>query len=169
MKTYYIEQKFIASNDKYYIYDINNKPYLEVVTNGVLAGLDRVCGSIFSVGHKLYIKKVDGSKFSIIKKRAGLLLEEYTLTYGENNIASIKQNMITIKPKISIVTKGDNYLISGDIMAKEFIISRNATNVARITKSTFQIKDKYKVDIFEENNEELLLSAVIAIDKSIVN
>lgn len=166
MKTYYIVQKLISLNEKYYIYDINNEPYLEVISNGFISYLDNIFGSIFSLGHKLYIKNLDGSEFVIIKKRAGFLLEKYDIFCGERSIASIKQHMSALKPKISITTEKDNYMVSGDIMGRDFIISRNEVTVAKVKKTAFNIQDKYKIDIFEEGNDELFISTVIAIDNS---
>lgn len=54
MKTYYIKQK-ISLNNKYYVYDATNEPYLEIISNNkVLTDIDRVLGGIFTFGNKLY-------------------------------------------------------------------------------------------------------------------
>lgn len=167
MKTYYIVQKLISLNEKYYIYESNNELYLEVTSNGFISYLDDIFGSIFSLGHKLYIKNLDGSEFVTIKKRAGFILEKYDIFCGERNIASIKQHMSVANPKISITTEKDKYIITGDIMGRDFVIAKNEVTVAKVKKTAFNIKDKYKIDIFEDGNDELFISTVIAIDNSI--
>ncbi|KOC30903.1 LURP-one-related/scramblase family protein [Clostridium botulinum] len=169
MKTYYIDQKLISLNDKYYVYDTNDKLCLEVVSNGLLGFLDRIFGSVFSLGHKLYIKNLDRSEFATIKKRTGFFLERYDIFCGERNIASIKQQMTALNPKILITTEKNHYLISGDIFARDFIISKNSITVARVKKTAFNFKDKYVIDIFQEGNDELFVSTVIAIDNSFHN
>jgi uncharacterized protein YxjI len=169
MKRYYIKQKLISLTEKYYVYNANDEPCLEVVSNGLLSFLDNIFGSVFSLGHKLYIKNLDGSEFAVIKKRAGLLLEKYDIFCGESNIASIKREMRTLKPKISITTEKDDYLVSGDIMGRSFIISKNGITVSKVKKTAFNIQDKYTVDIFEDGNDELFVSMVIAIDNSFHN
>ncbi|EKY24464.1 LURP-one-related/scramblase family protein [Clostridium celatum] len=117
----------------------------------------------------MYIHRLDGSEFSVIKKKTGFISDKYTIYCGGENLASIKRHMTSIKPKISIVTNKHNYLVSGDIMANDFTICNNGITVAKITKTTFNIKDKYRIDIFDEDNADLFLSAVIAIDNSIHN
>lgn len=169
MKAYYINQKLLTLNYKYYVYDTNNEPCLEVESNGVLAFLDNIFGSIFSLGHKLYIKNLNGSAFATIKKRTGFLLEKYDIFCGETNIASIKQKITAFKPKIFIKTKKDDYFISGDILGRDFIISKDGVTVATVKKTAFNIKDKYTLDIFEDGNDELFISTVIAIDNSLHN
>lgn len=52
-------------------------------------------------------------------------------------------------------------------MAREFLINNKGMNVAKIAKTEFEIRDKYRIDIFDNNNEELFLSAVIAINNFI--
>lgn len=54
-------------------------------------------------------------------------------------------------------------------MGQDFVISRNGASVAKIQKIRFKIKDRYKIDIFDDNNDALFLSIVIAIDNSIHN
>lgn len=169
MKTYYIKQKLVSLNDKYYVYDKNDEPCLEVVSNGLLAFLDNLFGSIFSLGHKFYIKNLNGNVFATIKKRTGFLLEKYDIFCGERNIASIKQQITALRPKISIKTEKDDYLISGDILGRDFIISKNGVTVATVKKAAFNIKDKYTIDIFEDGNDELFVSTVIAIYNSLHN
>lgn len=167
IKTYYIEQKLISINSRYCVYNSNGKLYLDVTTKGILPILDRLLGSIFSVGHSLYVNRLDGSEFSIIRKNTALISGKYIVYCDGKNLASIKQFILSLKPKVSITTKDYTYLVDGDIMAKNFIVYHDSISVARITKSTYKIKDRYKIDIFDDNNANLFLLAVIVIDNSI--
>lgn len=169
METFFINQKFISFNDKYYIYDINNKPYLEVVANVALSFVDRLFGGIFSLGNKFYIKKLNGDEFAIVKKRQSIILNRYDIYCGEKNIGTIKENYKAVKSSFSIITNEDTYIIDGDIFGKNFTISKNGVIAASIKKSTFNIKDKYQINIFEEENTELFLSIIIIIDNSTHN
>ena len=55
MQTYYIRQK-ISLDDKYYVYDINNEPYIEIKSkNKLLTIIDRLFGGIFTLGNKIYM------------------------------------------------------------------------------------------------------------------
>lgn len=166
MKTYYIKQKLIDLNEKYSVYDKEEKLYLEVASNGATAFLDNICGSIFSVGHKVYLKKIDGSEFATIKKRTGFLISKYDIFCNEIKIATIKEKITAFSPKISITTDKEEYWITGDIMARDFRISNKGITYATIKKTAFNIKDKYTLTIFDDGNEEIFIATVIAIDNS---
>lgn len=169
MKTYYINQKLISLADKYYVYNAQNEACLEVISNRWLSIINRILGGLFSLGQNLYIKNLDGSEFATIKKRTGFLLEKYDIFCGGKNIASIKQRLSAFNAKMLITTEKGDYLISGNIMGRDFSISQNSIDVARVKKTVISIKDRYALDIFEEGNDELFVSAVIAIDNSLHN
>ena len=76
---------------------------------------------------------------------------------------------MSFSPKIDITTKENKYNVNGDMMGRDFIIGCNGVSVAKIQKIRFKIKDKYKIDIFDDNNDALFLSIVIAIDNSQLN
>ncbi|MEG2017704.1 MAG: LURP-one-related family protein [Clostridium sp.] len=71
-----------------------------------------------------------------------------------------------VKQKVSL---NDKYLIDGDLMARNFTISKNHLKIAQVNKVMFSFKDSYKIDIFEDKDELLCLSLLIAIDNSIHN
>ena len=76
---------------------------------------------------------------------------------------------MSFSPKIDITTKENKYSATGDIMGRDFIIRCNGVSVAKIQKIRFKIKDRYKIDIFDDNNDALFLSIVIASDNLIHN
>lgn len=169
MKTYYIKQK-ISLNDKYYVYDATNEPYLEIISNNkVLTDIDRVLGGIFTFGNKLYIKSLDGKELLTIKKKFGFFKQEYDFYTGEKIIASFKQHILSMTPKISIISNNNQYLVKGDLMAKSFNFYKNNINIAVVKKVIFSINDSYKINILNDEDEIICLAILIAIDNSIHN
>lgn len=131
--------------------------------------MDNLFGSILSIGHKLSIKKLDGSSFATLIKLTGFISAKYNIYINNKNIASIKQHIMSFSPKIDITTKENKSSVTGDIIGRDFIISCNGVSVAKIQKIRFKIKDRYKIDIFDDNDDALFLSIVIVIDNSIHN
>lgn len=169
MQTYYIKQK-ISLNDKYYVYNANNEPYLEIKSNNtLLTVIDRLLGSIFTLGNKLYIKSLDGKEIVTIKKKFGFFKKEYDFYKGKNIIASFKQHIVSMKPKISIITDNDEYLVKGDFMASNFTFSKNNIDIATVKKVLVGINDNYKLNILEDEDEIICLCILIAIDNSMHN
>lgn len=168
MKTYYIKQRAISIGNKYFIYNNHNERCLESNSN-YLSIIDRLFGSILSIGYKLRIKDSCGDEVITIKKKLGVLSENYNIYSKERKIANIKQHMKTLKAMFSITTNNDKYIIKGDLLAREFNIYKNDVSIAEINKVAFSFKDGYKVDIFEVEEENLILAMAIVIDSSIHN
>lgn len=169
MKTYYIKQK-LSLNDKYYVYDDNNEAYLEIISNNkLLTVIDRLLGGIFTFGNKLYIKSLDGKEFVTIKKKFGFFKEEYDFYSDKKIVASLKQHIVSMKPKISIISDNDRYLVKGDLMARNFTFYKNNISIATVKKVPFSIKDSYKINILNDEDEIICLAMLIAIDNSIHN
>lgn len=169
MKTYYINQN-LSLNDKYYVYDDNNEPYLEIISNNkLLTVIDRLLGGIFTFGNKLYIKSLDGKEFVTIKKKFGFFKEEYDFYSDKKIVASFKQHIVSMKPKISIISDNDRYLVKGDLMARSFTFYKNNISIATVKKVLLSIKDSYKINILNDEDEIICLAILIAIDNSIHN
>lgn len=119
------------------------------------------------MGHKIYVKTLEGRVVAVLKKRMGVLLECYDIYVAEKKIAFVNQKILSFKPKITVSTQMGEYLIRGDVLGKNFVIAQNERTVAKVEKEFFALQDKYRIDIFEEENEELFVSIVIAIDNCI--
>lgn len=169
LKTYYVNQK-LSLDDKYYVYDINNDLYTEICSNSkLLAIIDRLIGNIFTFGKKIYVKSPNSNEVITIKKKFGLFKSEYDLYANQLKIACARLPVMSLKPKISVLIHKDHYLIDGDIMARSFTISKNGIQVAKISKTAFTLKDRYKIDILEEKNELIYLSLLVIIDSAMHN
>lgn len=169
MKTYYIKQRAISIGNKYFIYNNHNVKCLESDSN-YLSVIDRLFGSILSIGYKSRIKAPCGEEIITIKKKLGVLSENYNIYSKEGRkIANIKQHMKTLKPTFSITSNNDKYIIKGDLLAREFNIYKNDVSIAEVNKVVFSFKDCYKVDIFEVEEANLILAMAIVIDNSIHN
>lgn len=168
MKTYYIKQRAISIGNKYFIYNNHNERCLEGDSN-YLSVIDRLFGSILSIGYKSRIKDPCGEEVITIKKKLGILSENYNIYSKERKIANIKQHMKTLKPTFSITSNNDKYIIKGDLFAREFNIYKNDVSIAEVNKVAFSFKDGYKVDIFEVEEENLILAMAIVIANSIHN
>lgn len=166
MKTYYINQKTMSISDRYYIYDVGMQPSFEVTSNKLSSLYDRLFGNIISIGHTLELKDLNGTTLSIIKKRYGFVIGNYDIYQQNGKLASIHTHFAVINPKISISTSKTNYTLKGNLMARDFTIYNEERKVAQITKTPFNIKDKYTIKIFDDEHELLYLSSVIAIDNS---
>lgn len=163
IKIYYIEQEMIGLKGNYYICDSNNNKCLEVNTNGLALILNRFLSGIFSIGYNLYLNDSNGIEVYNIRKKSGFIKEEFIIK--KNNILAwnIKQDIKSFNPKFYIFKETEKYIIKGDIEGRNFVIYKEEKCVARISKFRCGIKDKYKLDIFEEDNDYLFISVGIVL------
>lgn len=162
MNTYYIKQK-LSLKDKYLIYDINEKPILQVIGSSSTVTFERIFGNLFSIGHVLQVNNLQGEKQFIIKRKPGFLWKKYDIILKDVTI-SINQNKNLLIPKMHINTQSNNYLINGDIIGKNFSITKDGTKIAQISKKFLSLRDIYEICIYDENANELALAILIAMD-----
>ena len=166
MKVYSINQKTLSISDKYYIYDVNMQPSFEVTSKKLSSLWDCLLGNIISIGHTLNIKEIGGDSSVVIKKKVGFFSQNYEIYNKNEKLASIHIQLKSFAPKISIDCNKNHYLLKGDIFATTFSIHNKEMETAKIKKSLLSMKDKYKIEIFDEANELLFLAIVLILDNS---
>lgn len=166
MKVYYINQKTLSISDKYYIYDVNMQPFFEVTSNKLSSLWDCLLGNIISIGHTLNIKELGGNSSLVIKKKVGFFGQNYEIYNKNEKLASIHIQLKSFTPKVSIDSNKNHYLLKEDIFATTFSIYNKEMETATIKKNLLSMKDKYKVEIFDEANELLFLAIVLILDNT---
>jgi uncharacterized protein YxjI len=164
MNVYYLKQK-ISFKDKYLVYDINEEPVLQVIGDSNTVTLDRIFGNIFSIGHTLHINNLKGKTELRLKRKLGVIWKKYDVINESNTtIAFIKQNKNLLIPKMYISSKYGDYLINGDVLGKNFTIIKDKVTVAKISKKLLSFGDTYKICVYENDTDKIIIAAVIAMD-----
>ncbi|MBU3251562.1 LURP-one-related family protein [Clostridium algidicarnis] len=162
MNIYYIKQK-LSLKDKYMIYDINEKPVLQVTGSSLTVTFERIFGSLFSIGHILQVNNLEGEKQFIIKRKPGFLWKRYDIII-EGDTISVNQNKNLFVPKMYINARCSNCLIKGDILAKNFSITKDGVEIAQISKKTLSLQDIYEICVYEDHEDKLAIAILIAMD-----
>jgi len=162
MNIYYIKQK-LSLKDKYLVYDVNDKPVLQVVGSSLTVSFERIFGNIFSIGHVLQVNNLQGEKEFLIKRKAGFIWKKYDVIIN-NEIISINQNKNFFIPKMHINTQCNNYLINGDILGKKFSILKDNVEIAHVSKKLLSLNDIYEVCVYEKDADKLAIAILIVID-----
>jgi uncharacterized protein YxjI len=169
MNTYYINQKILSLQDRYYIYDENQQPILQIIGNTLGGNLDKFFGSFFSIGYDIHINNLDGEEIFLIKKKKGFIWENYDIFIYGSKCASIHREKDWFKAKFNINSVYGNYTFSGNSLARNFTILKDGKVVAKIQKKTLSIKDAYELCVYEEDKFQLFIASVIAIDNACHN
>ena len=170
MNIYYIKQTKMPMVNKFYISDEKDNILFLAKSNGVLALADRILGGICSIGHDLNIMTFDGNNILSVKKQNSFLFEKFKLIKGDSVIAEVKQEKKIVKPIIKISFGKEIFNIECDIFEKEFCIKKNSVVCAKVSKTRLDIKDSYKLTIYNnDGNDEFYIALVLVIDSSFHN
>ena len=142
-------QRFLSFFDSYDIYDENGDVYYTVE------------GKI-SWGHKFHIYDINHELVAILKQRVFTFLPKLDIyDANENLIGTISQRFYLFQPKYDIDMNG--WEIQGNFLEWDYMITKNGTNVAKISKQIFNFMDTYMIEVDKENALCALL-VVVSID-----
>ena len=153
MKLFYIKEKAWTFNDSFDIKDRNREPVYKVK------------GKLFSFGDSLRLFDMDGQELLHIRQRVISFTSRYHISKEKRLYGKMVEIVKLFKDKYYLqVTGGPRYIIKGDFTAHRYSIYRGNKRVAYISRKWFKWTEHYTVVVVPEEDEELMLSAVIVVD-----
>lgn len=150
---YNIRQKIFSFGDNFAITDeYDNEAFI-------------VRGKVFSFGDKLRIEDLNSNELVYIEQELFHLFPVYNLYINGECVATVKKNFTLFGSHFSIDSSVGNFEVDGEFLSHEFTILKNGNVVAEISKRWFSFSDTYGVDIYDEENESLILALAIVIDQ----
>jgi uncharacterized protein YxjI len=146
---------------------------------------------IFSIGDDFWITDADGNRVFLVDGKALRLRQTFELKDQSGAVlATVHKKLIAIRDTMEIEHDGQvvatvrKALISplhhrsaieladgsqleavGNILDKEFDIQANGQPIAHISRSWFRIRDTYGVEIAPGENDALLLTIAVCLDR----
>ncbi len=149
---YLIKQKIFSLNDGFAIKDESGNDCFKVK------------GKFISFGKKLTIFGMDGKEECFIQQKPIRIFPEYHILKDSHKMMVIKQKFSLLGKKFSISGDAGDYLIEGNLSARNFNIIKNGTVIAAISKKLLALADTYTVDISEGEVPSLMLGAAVVLD-----
>lgn len=151
MKQLYIKQKVMSLREKF---TIKNEEERDVYF---------VQGSFMKIPKTFSISNMDGKEVALIKKKPfTLFLPKFYVEVEGQRIMTIKKELTFVKSRYTIDAHGIE--VKGNWIDMNFEIIQKGTVVGQVSKAWFSWGDSYKVDIFDESMETVVISIVVAID-----
>ena len=146
----YIKQKIFSWNDKFSVYDETGaeRYYVE--------------GELFSWGKKLHVYDRVRREAAFVRQELFTLLPKFIVSIGGQDIAEIVKEFTFFKPKYRI--DGLGWEIDGDFWDHEYEIKKNGRTIVSLSKEWFTWGDSYRVEVYQEDLEAVVIALVIAID-----
>ena len=121
-----------------------------------------VAGKILSLGKQLSILDKGENELAFIRQKVLSFMPRFFVEINGETVAEIVKKFTFLKPKYEVA--GLNWKIEGDFFAHDFTIMENDSVIAAIHKKWMSWGDTYEIDIGGAENEVLVLAVVLAID-----
>jgi len=128
----------------------------------------QVHGKVFSIGHQLAFWDMAGNELAYIKQRLLTLSPTYEIYRSGTLYAVIhKELFILFTSKFIIEMPGPCQLVvEGDYTNHEYTFTRDDQVIASVSKAWFTWAETYGVDVADEEDAPLILACTVAIEQS---
>ncbi len=121
-----------------------------------------VVGSMFGSGSHLHIRDTNGNEVASIREKIITLKPKYYIYVGEEQIGQIVKETTLFKSKYKV--SGVDWVIKGDIDDHKYSIMKDKVTIVSVKKKRFSLTNSYVLDIEDDKDELPALAAVLAID-----
>jgi uncharacterized protein YxjI len=129
-----------------------------------------VDGMAFSFGHNLAVRDMKRNEIARIKQKLMTFAPTYRIMRRGQQIAIVKKRLFTIRNTFLIDVPGPNdYKVVGNLLLHNYKIYRGKIEVARVSKKIIAVRDSYGIEINENEDHILLLCSAIIIDMVLHN
>lgn len=151
MKRLFIKQQVFSFRDRFFVKDETE------------ADVYYVEGEVLTLGKKLRVYDKADQEVLYIEQKLWRFLPEFDLYAKGHHVATVKKEFAFLKNNYQII--GKNWSIDGSVTAHEYVIRDNENKViADISKKWFSWGDSYEIIIYNDDQVDILLGIVIAID-----
>lgn len=116
----------------------------------------------------LFLPRIDlykyGNYIGHVQKEFTFFLRRYELVYEGEEVASLNQEFSFFKPELFV--EGLGWRVQGDFFALHYsIYDENDELIAAVDQELFHLTPHYYIDIYDNENEELIILLIIAINQ----
>jgi uncharacterized protein YxjI len=152
-RRFQMRQKLASIGDDFWIEDDQgNRAY-------------RVDGKAMRVRDTFVLEDASGREVAKIQERKLSLRDKVAIERDGQTVATVHKALVGIRDRFMIsIEDGPELKARGNIVDHEYEIERDGDTVARISKKWFRIRDSYGIEIHPQEDEALLLAAVVAVE-----
>ena len=151
MKSFYIKQKLISLRDNFHVYNEQDE---EIYT---------IEGSFLRIPKRFIIRDQQFNERAVIERKVISLLPKFNVTVEGQYEFSIKKHFSFFKSRYSI--EGEGIEVNGNLWDMDFDIMHKGQKIGTVNKAWLSLGDTYKIDVFEEPWEMVIITLVVAIDR----
>lgn len=116
-----------------------------------------------SWGHLLKVFDKNGCQVATLKEKFVSFLPGFDIYIGSEYAGCIEKKLTFFKPVFKFNYNG--WSMTGDWLEWEYsIVDKKGDHIAFVSKKLFKITDQYVIDVYNPDNAQDMLMAVLAID-----
>ena len=124
-----------------------------------------VDGKVFTLGHRVIIRNMQGDEEATIHQHIISLLPTYEITRNGQELAEVRKKLTLFREGFTVDIPGpDDLAVQGDLFDHEYIFTRDGQTVATVSKQWFTLRDSYGVEVEPGVDPVLILASAIVID-----
>ncbi|GKV69774.1 hypothetical protein NCCP2716_22720 [Sporosarcina sp. NCCP-2716] len=150
MRELYIKQKLLRLNGQFTVKDDQERDVYEVE------------GSFLKIPKTFTIRDADQLEVACITKKTFSFLPTFYVEVQGQETVTIHKEFTFLRPKYTIDAAGVE--VNGNWWEMSFDVLKDGQVAGTVDKKWFQWGDSYRVQVFDESLETLIVSLVIAID-----
>lgn len=153
MRRFQMREKLASMGDDFWIEDDQgNRAY-------------RVDGKALRIRDTFVLEDASGREVAKIQERKLSIRDKVAIERDGQTVATVHKALVGIRDRFMIdIADGPELKAHGNILDHEYEIERDGDTVARISKKWFRVRDTYGVEIDVEEDEALVLAAVVAVE-----
>ena len=155
MARYAVREKIFSIGDDFWI------------TDGHGDQVFLVDGKALSLRNRFELKDASGQILTTVHKKLIAIRDTLEIEHDGQVVATVRKALISPLHHRSVIdlADGSQWEAVGNILDKEFDILGNDQPIAHISRSWFRIRDTYGVDIAPGQNDALILSIAVCLDR----
>lgn len=149
----YIKQKLFSFKDKYQIFDADDNVLFDIDNKLINYGTNY-----------LHINDKNQVEQFLIKRKYTFMIAKYEIYYSNNLFATVSQEIAYFTRKVSIESNYGDFEIQGDLIGREYKITKSRQYFGSIHKKWNPWGDGFELDIPDDGKPGIFCALVIAID-----
>jgi uncharacterized protein YxjI len=151
---YVIRERFFHFGDDFDITDETGRRVFEVD------------GKVLTLRNRLVLRDPSGRQVAQVARKLVALRPSYEISTGREHAAVVRKSFFTpFRDRFTIDIPGpDDLEMVGSLLDHEYTVRQGAQTVATVSKRLLRIRDTYAVDIAPDQDDLLILAAVLAVD-----
>jgi len=127
----------------------------------------KVDGKALRLRDTLVLEDQSGAELFTVQEKKLRVRDTMEIERGGRTVATIKKALITpLRERFSIdVDGGEDIEAKGNIVDHEYKIERGGAKVAEVSKRWFRVRDTYGIEIAPGQDEALILTVAVCIDR----